>query len=107
MAATPGTPVYHTIWPLARKRGIRAVEVTAVTDLSGKTVAEIWDRLFQGEELYAEVRRHLRARFPGIKFVDYDTFGDIHGPDERNVVAGIADKLKALGCDAAIVGIGA
>ena len=78
-----------------------------INDLSGKLVAEIWDNMFRGAEIYPMIRDHLRARFPGIRFVEYGEFGDIHGPNERNVVAALAEKLKAFGCDAAIVGIGA
>ena len=101
------TPRFDVLWPLARKRILHGVEPSSIADLSGKVVAEIWDYLFQGEEVFARLREHLRARYPGIRFVGCAEFGDIHGPDERNVVAALPAKLKAMGCDAAIVGIGA
>ncbi len=63
--------------------------------------------MFHGDTVFEKLRELLQARYPGISFVSHAEFGDIHGRDERNVVAGLAGKLKALGCDAAIVGIGA
>lgn len=49
-------------------------------DLSGKTVAELWDFMFQGEIVFPTLREELARRYPGIRFVDYETFGDTHGP---------------------------
>jgi len=100
-------PRYEVMWPLARKRITQRAEVAALTDLSGKTVAQVWDRMFRGEEIFAEMREHLSAQFPGIKFIPHERFGDIHGPDERAVVAKLVSRLREFGCDAAIVGIGA
>lgn len=98
---------FEVVWPLAKKaKGARST-AKAVSDLSGKTVAEVWDYIFRGDLIYPILRDLLRARFPGIRFVDYSHFGNIHGPRQREIVAGLADKLRALGCDAVISGIGA
>ncbi|HSQ03201.1 MAG TPA: UGSC family (seleno)protein, partial [Burkholderiales bacterium] len=67
----------------------------------------LWDYIFRGELIYPLLREKLRARYPGVKFIDYTEFGNIHGPKQREIVAGLAGKLKALGCDAVISGIGA
>lgn len=103
----PDASRYEVMWPLARKRIAPRADVASLTDLSGKTVAQVWDRMFRGEEIFAEMREHLSARFPGIKFIPHERFGDIHGPDERAVVAKLVPRLREFGCDAAIVGIGA
>jgi len=98
---------YAVLWPLARKHVAPRVAVTPLADLSGKVVAQIWDRMFQGETVYARLREQLSARFPGIRFIDHEVFGDIHGPDERAVIAALPERLRAHGVDAALVGIGA
>ena len=35
-------------------------------DLRGKTVGELWDYLFKGEEIFPLVRRALGQRYPGV-----------------------------------------
>jgi UDP-N-acetyl-D-mannosaminuronic acid transferase (WecB/TagA/CpsF family) len=76
-------------------------------DLNGKIVAELWDVIFRGETIYPLVREHIRKRFPDVKFVGYEEFGNFHGAREHEVSATIPDKLKAHKADAVIVGIGA
>ena len=53
------------------------------------------------------LREHIQARFPGVKFVGHEEFGNFHGAREHAVSAAIPDKLRAHGADAVIVGIGA
>jgi hypothetical protein len=100
-------PRYDVLWPLSRK----AVELVAAAprlpDLNGRTVAELWDVIFRGEEIYPLVRDHIKARFPAVRFVSHSEFGNFHGAREREVVARLPAKLREHGCDAAIVGIGA
>jgi hypothetical protein len=100
-------PAYAVVWPLAKKAAGVKSTAKAVTDLSGKTVAELWDYIFRGDVIYGIVRDLLRERYPGIKFVDYTQFGNTHGPKQRDIVAGLAEKLRELRCDAVISGIGA
>lgn len=100
-------PEFEVLWPLGKK-AVRAKQGAArLPDLSGKTVAELWDYIFHGEVIYPMIREHLRSRYPGVRFVDYSNFGNFHGPKGREIVAGLAAKLRSLGCDAVISGIGA
>ena len=48
----------------------------------------------------------LRSRFPNIEFVEYPVFGNIHGADENEIVRQLPERLKELGCDAVVVGVG-
>jgi hypothetical protein len=100
-------PRYDVLSPLPRK----AVQATAaarrIPDLNGKTVAELWDVIFRGETIYPLVRQYIQARYPGVRFVGYESFGNFHGAREAEVSAQIPEKLRAHGADAAIVGIGA
>ena len=100
-------PTYEVLWPLARKAQGAQSTAEGLGDLSGKTVAELWDFIFRGEVIYPAIRELLRARYPGIQFVDYTHFGNTHGPKQREIVAGLAARLRELGADAVISGIGA
>lgn len=99
--------VFEVLWPLGRKARGAASTAQAVTDLSGKTVAELWDYIFRGDIIYPHIRARLAERYPGIKFIGYSEFGNTHGPKQREIAAGLGAKLKALGADAVISGIGA
>lgn len=100
-------PSFEVLSPLGRK----AVQATAAAprlpDLNGKTVCELWDVIFRGETIYPIVREHIRARFPGVKFVTYEEFGNFHGAHGDRVLSELPDKLRRHGADAVIVGIGA
>ena len=98
---------YEVSWPLARKARQVAPPCRHWSICPGKTVCELWEYMFRGELIYPMIRDLLKARFPGIKFVEYPEFGDTHGPKRREIVAGLADKLRALNGDAVISGIGA
>lgn len=102
-----GEPLYAVVWPLGKAVRDTAPPVGHIQDLSGKTVCEIWDWIFRGGEIFPIIRETLSKRCPGIKFVDYTVFGDMHGAREREVVAALPDLLRRHGCDAAITGVGA
>jgi hypothetical protein len=73
--------------------------------LEGKTVAQLWDYMFQGDKVFDALEEGLKARFPGVRFVPWREFGNTHGRDERQVIADLPRGLKELGADAAISGM--
>jgi len=100
-------PLYEVVWPLGKSCYETRAPNERVADLSGKTVAEVWDYLFRGEDIFPLVRARLKERFPGIKFVAYDVFGNVHGPRQRELVAQLPQLLEQHGCNAVISAIGA
>jgi hypothetical protein len=107
MASSPNEPRYDVLSPLSRKAIRTTAAAPRLPDLNGKTVCELWDRIFRGETIYPLVREYIRKRFPGVRFVSHEAFGNFHGAREAQVSATIPDKLRAHGADAVIVGIGA
>lgn len=95
----------RVLWP----RGKKTVDITPIagrlSTLEGKTIGELWDDLFRGDEIFPMLETQLAARFPGVKFVPYRTFGSTHGRDERAVVAGLPERLRQLQVDAVISGM--
>ena len=98
---------YDVLWPLSRRAVKASKAAPRIPDLNDKTVAELWDGIFRGETIYPLVREYIKARFPRVKFVGHAEFGNFHGVHEHQVTATLPEKLRALGVDAAIVGIGA
>lgn len=100
----------ESIYPVHWPRSVRTQAVQPVsprlTDLSGKTVAFVWDYLFRGDEVFAIVQRELQRLAPGMRFVGYEAFGSTHGEDEREVLERLPGKLKELGVDAVVSGMG-
>ena len=100
-------PGYEVLWPLSRRAVADTNAAPRLPDLNGKTVCELWDVIFRGETIYPLVREYIKARYPRVKFVGYEEFGNFHGAREHQVSATIPDKLRAHKADAVIVGIGA
>ncbi len=93
-------------WP----RGAKTIEAKPlaqrVATLEGKTVAFLWDYLFRGDEIFPVVQRELSARYPGMRFISHDEFGSTHGEDEHRILASLPLRLKSLGVDAVVSGMG-
>ena len=105
LAAASGTGTYDVVSPVG-PRALEAFNLSApVADLSGKTVVELWDWLFRGSVLFPIVRERLQQRFPGVRIVDYNAFGNTHQG------GAILEKLPAFlrqhGADLVISGFGA
>ena len=96
---------YEVYWPRAQRQQKRKALAPRLASLEGKTVAQVWDFLFRGDEIFEMLEVALKARYPGIRFVSWREFGNTHGRDERKVVAALPERLKALGVDAVISGM--
>src|SRR4026209_1412968 len=95
-----GREIYRVVWP----RGARTMQATDVaprlSTLAGKTVGQLWDDLFRGDEIFPMLETALAERFPGVKSVGYRTFGSTHGAEEHEVLAILPDRMRELGVDA-------
>src|SRR5215469_7456746 len=97
---------YEVVWP----RSPRTVKINPVArrldSLQGKTIAQLWDYIFRGDEIFPILEEELGKRFPGTTFINYGVFGSTHGDNEHEVVAGIPAKLEQYRVDAVISGMG-
>lgn len=97
---------YKVVWP-GGKRTIKEQPLAKRLDsLEGKIVAELWSWTFKGDIMFQAFEDELKERYPGIRLISWKEFGEIHGANEREVLAALPDKLKELGVDAAITGVG-
>ena len=97
---------YAALWPRSPRQVQLQPLAKRLETLEGKTVAQLWDYVFRGDEVYALLEEGLKARFPDIRWVSYKEFGSTHGSEEREVVASLATRFKELKVDAAISGMG-
>jgi hypothetical protein len=100
-------PKYEVVWPLGKS----VTKVTALNKrLSGtepKRIGFIWDYMFRGDQIFPLVQAGLAEKYPGSSFVPYSVFGNVHGHDEREVLAALPERLRAEKVDAVVVGVGA
>ena len=97
-------PQYEVVSPVGRWAG-QAVRPAGAGRV--RRVGFVWDYVFRGDEMFRIVAEELRRRDPELTFVGHEVFGDIHGPDERRVVAELPGRLHAQRVDTVIVGVGA
>jgi hypothetical protein len=67
--------------------------------LSGKTICEVSDGVWETARTFPKIRELLQKRFPDMKIVPYTTF-----PSGNFDVEDIGERVKAQKCDGAIVG---
>lgn len=98
--------MYEVVWPRGKKDMETAGLAQRLDTLEGKTVCELWDWVFRGDEIFPMIEKELAKRYPGIKFVNYEALGNMHGGGETKVIADLPDKLRQYKCDAVISGMG-
>jgi hypothetical protein len=97
-----GETLYDVVWPSGeRKQAIQPL-ARRLDTLNGKTVAQLWDFLFAGDEVYDALEVKLRERYPDVNFVSWREFGTTHGLNEKELLASLPARFKELGVDAAI-----
>ena len=97
---------YEVFWPRSpRQTGLKSL-APRIETLHGKTVAQLWDFVFRGDEVFELLEEGLKARFSDVRFVSWRDLGSTHGNDEREVIAGLPKRLEELGVDAVISGMG-
>jgi len=98
--------IFDVVWPKS-PRGVQSRPLAArIETLNGKRVAFLWDYLFRGDEIFPELEAELIERFPEVEIVDYDVFGNTHGGDEKEMVAGLPNGLSLRQIDAVVSAMG-
>ena len=98
---------YHEVyWPRGASSAKPRALAKRLPTLNGKTIAQLWDFLFRGDEVFAILEEGIRKRYPDVNFVSWKEFGCTHGPKEREVLQALPDRFKDLRVDAVISGLG-
>ena len=99
--------VYEVVSPIGKPAYQITPLAPRLSDLSGKTICELWDWLFRGEDLFPAIEEVLQQRYPGITFVNYKEFGNIHGAKDKELIESLPEMFRKHGCDVVISGVGA
>jgi hypothetical protein len=94
--------VYEVVWPRGERRQALRPLAKRLDTLEGKTVAQLWDYLFAGDEVFSTLEESLRTKYPGVKFVSWREFGSTHAVNEKELLASLPQRFKEMGVDAAI-----
>jgi hypothetical protein len=97
---------YAVVWPRSDRQLQIKPLAKRLDTLNGKTVVQLWDYLFRGDEIFAMLEEDLSARYPGVRFVSWKDFGSTHGQDEREILASFTKRFPEIGADAVISGMG-
>ncbi len=100
------THTYDVIWPRSPLGVQRRREAAPLPTLDGARIAFLWDYVFRGDELFPVLHDELVARFPGVEIVGYETFGNLHGADEKDRIARLPEELRRRHVDAVVSGMG-
>ncbi len=103
----PAEPLYEVVWPLGKSVSRPVGLAQALLDLNGKTICEIWDWVFRGDQIYSVFNEELRKKYTDIKIIDHKTMGNSHALGEREYVSNLPNLLRQYGCDAVISATGA
>lgn len=101
-----GENKYKVLWPRGRKARENHPLAERPGTFEGKTICELWDGLFRGNQIFPILRERLSERYPGVKIIPWTDFprdGDHGFPDWK----AHPDVLREKGCDMVIVGTGA
>lgn len=94
--------LYEVVWPSGERKQALQPLAKRLDTLNGKTIAQLWDFLFAGDEVFSQLEQELRAQYPEVKFVSWREFGSTHAVNEKELLASLPQRFKELGVDAAI-----
>ena len=94
--------------------GLQLQQMTGVSrpldTLAGKTIGEVYNNHFKGEQMFQIYRRLLTERFPGVRIIPFDKFPTVYvGGDpasQKKTAREIAALAKEWEVDAIITGNG-
>jgi hypothetical protein len=93
---------YSVVWPSGERRLAVRPLAKRLDTLNGKKVAQLWDYLFAGDEVFAALEAKIAEQYPDIEWVSWRDFGSTHGINEKEVLASLPQRFKEMGVDAAI-----
>lgn len=98
---------YEAYWPRTPRQTQLKPLAGRLDNLNGKTIAQLWDFVYRGDEVFSALEEGLKARYPDVRFVNWREFGSTHGNEEHAILASLPERFKELGVEAVISAMGA
>jgi hypothetical protein len=95
---------YEVVSTLGRRVRPATTRLSRPRTLDGATIAELSNHKFDSEFTFDVIEKAIRKRFPTVKFVSHERFGDTYGARESDVIRDLPEKLKLYECDLVISG---
>lgn len=96
--------IYRVVYPLGRRARRSSAGKPRPRSLDGITIAELSNHKFDTEFTFRTIEQAILKRYPKAKFVPFETFGDVYGPRESEVIRKLPDLLKLHDVDLVISG---
>lgn len=93
---------YEVVWPSGERKQKMRPLAKRLDTLNGKTIAQLWDFLFAGDEVFTALEAKIAETYPDVKWVSWREFGSTHAVNEKELLASLPQRFKELGVDAAI-----
>jgi hypothetical protein len=100
-------PRFEVVAPAGRHVFKVSESLVQIADLTKARIAFIWDYVFRGDEMFDVIEARMTKSYPGIDFLPYSEFGDVHGSSAEAVIARLRAKLIAKQADGVVIGVGA
>lgn len=98
--------MYEVVYPLGRLTQQGKTGTPRLKSLDGMTIGLLSNYKFGSELTFSILEKVLARRYPTLKFVTHEKFGDTYGPKESEVIRSLPEKLRRYECDAVISGNG-
>lgn len=89
----------------------RKTVARSLDGFEGKTICEVWNGVYKGNDTFPALRELLKQKYPGVKVIPYTEFPSNYGgetlTEQRAAAQRIALMAKEKGGDALISGNGA
>src|SRR3546814_13193849 len=86
--------LYEVVWPSGERRQKMRPLAKRLDTLNGKTVAQLWDFLFAGDQVFLALEEKLRAQYPDVKWVSWREFGSTHAVNEKELLESLPQRFK-------------
>ena len=94
----------EVVYPLGRRTQQGQPRAARPSTLDGLTIGELSNHKFDSEFTFEVIEKAILKRYPNVKFVSADKFGDTYGPRESDVIKALPEKLREYECDVVISG---
>lgn len=95
---------YRVVYPLGRRARKSASNKSRPRTLDGVTIAELSNHKFDTEFTFRTIEQAILKRYPKAKFVPFETFGDVYGSREAQVIGNLPELLELHEVDLVISG---
>ena len=74
---------FQVVYPIGAQMIQEKKIAPPIPDLNGKTICQIWNYAFRGDDTFLMLEKLSNQNLSDIKFISYKKFGNIHDPSDE------------------------